>query len=185
MVMLGLVRTIGAERSARRLIRAVWEDLAKRANSRRLPDTSAWISQMLGRVGLLTPRLIAIGQDPSSPLLGVLADTRAGIAIDDLQRLLPSVAGRDAIIVKCVLRSVGRHFAGLRGKGGGAVTPSLARNTDEPFGASPVSTIGPPVARWFSLSRAFAASSRPPRRPRILKEHRRSSVGASRPAPRT
>ena len=130
MVMLGLVRTIGAERSARRLIRAVWEDLAKRANSRRLPDTSAWISQMLCRVRLLTPRLIAIGQDPSSPLLGVLADTRAGIAIDDLQRLLPSVAGRDAIIVKCVLRSVGRHFAGLRGKGGGAVTPSLARNTD-------------------------------------------------------
>lgn len=129
-VVLGLVRTIGAEHSAERLIRAGWNDLARRASGRRAPDTSAWISQMLDRVGLLTPRLVAIGHDPSEPLLDILADTRVGMAIDDLQRLRPYVSGREAAIVTSVLRSISRHFARLRIHGDGAVPPSLVRNLD-------------------------------------------------------
>ena len=52
-----------------------------------MPDTAKWINTMLDRIGLLTPRLIEIGGDTSTPLLEILRDTRVGISLDELQRL--------------------------------------------------------------------------------------------------
>ena len=115
-LMLGLVRTIGTEQVAERLVRAGWKDLARRSVAKGAPDTGDWISRMLDRVGLLTPRLISLGLDPTEPLFDILVDTRVGISVDDLRSFQSISDARDAAIASCVLRSVGRHFAG-RGRG--------------------------------------------------------------------
>ena len=130
---LTMVRSPGSEARARQLVRTGWRDLARMAAGRGSVDISDWISQMLDRVGLLTPRLLALGIDAGQPMLDVLADTRVGIAIAELRtfqaRAPASAASRAAV----VLRSVERHYRGLRSKS--AMTPNLAlaRTIDRAF----------------------------------------------------
>jgi uncharacterized membrane protein YccC len=109
-ITLDLVRTMGAERAAHRLIRAGWRDLANRAVGKGEPATAAWISRMLDRVGLLTPQLLSIGLDPSVPLRDVLRDTRIGISVDELRRFRTRAKERDVKLSTIVLRSVHDHF---------------------------------------------------------------------------
>ncbi len=129
-VMLGLVRTIGAEASARRLVRAGWRDLANRAMGRGIPDTGAWISQMLDRIGLLTPRLLSIGMDPATPLRDVLADTRVGISVDELRRFRDSATGRDVTLSMVILRGVRAHFRARTPSGPVDANGALVRSLD-------------------------------------------------------
>jgi len=59
-----LMRVIGAETGARRLLRAGWRDLADLAAQSFTPTRAEWASRMLDRVGLLMPRLSRAGRDP-------------------------------------------------------------------------------------------------------------------------
>lgn len=129
-VILGLVRTIGAQAAARRLVRAGWRDLASRAIGKGTPNTSAWISQMLDRIGLLTPQLLSIGVDPSGPLRDVLTDTRVGISVDELRRFRATATGRDVALSTIILRSVREHFRGRTLTGPTDPDPALVRQID-------------------------------------------------------
>lgn len=110
-LVLEAVRTIGAEKASLRLMRAGWRDLAGRAGLRHMPDTAKWINTMLDRIGLLTPRLIEIGGDTSTPLLEILRDTRVGISLDELQRLRRIASPKDARLLSLVLGRVRQHYA--------------------------------------------------------------------------
>ncbi|CAN5371519.1 FUSC family protein [soil metagenome] len=129
-IMLGLVRTMGAEAATRRLVRAGWRDLANRTNNKGIPDTSAWISQMLDRIGLLTPQLLSIGLDPAAPLMDVLADTRVGISVDELRRFRATATGRDVALSTLILRSVREHFRARALVGPADVDPVLVGHID-------------------------------------------------------
>ena len=115
--MLGLVRGMGAEQSARRLVRAGWREIATRTSARAVQDTAAWTGQMLDRVGLLAPRLIALGLDPATPVLDILADARIGISVDELRRVQAHSGTHDALRCMLVLRRVRSHFAARGSEG--------------------------------------------------------------------
>ncbi len=109
-----LFQTIGAEASARRLIRAGWRELAQRSDAAGPPDAAGWVARMLDRIGLLAPRLAAQGQDPGRPLLDALADLRIGVNIGELRQLRLDGAAETGATITPVLRGVAQHYRALR-----------------------------------------------------------------------
>ena len=127
---LKMVRTVGAEQSALRLLRAGWRDLALRTDPRHQPDTVKWINTMLDRIGLLTPRLAELGSDTTAPLLDILRDTRVGMSLDDLHRFRMRADTRDDRLLGVVLGRVRQHFVRLGARGQGDPDPALVRAID-------------------------------------------------------
>ena len=113
-VTVGLFQTIGAQDSARRLIRAGWRELAARSIAAGPPDPTAWIARMLDRIGLLAPRLALQGEDPGKPLLDALADLRVGVSVGELRQLRLDGDTGDAALITPVLDGVGTHYRALR-----------------------------------------------------------------------
>lgn len=109
-----LFQTIGADTSARRLIRAGWRELALRSEAPGRPDAPAWIARMLDRIGLLAPRLALQGEDPGKPLLDALTDLRIGVSVDELRQLRLDATPDEAATIAPVLRGVGAHYRALR-----------------------------------------------------------------------
>jgi uncharacterized membrane protein YccC len=129
-VTVGLFQTIGADTSARRLIRAGWRELAARSDLRGKPDAAGWVARMLDRIGLLAPRLALQGEDPGKPLLDALADLRIGVAVGELRQLrLDGSASEDALITP-VLRGVGTHYRALRPNQPAPPEPDLLAGID-------------------------------------------------------
>jgi len=112
-ITVSLFQTIGADTSARRLIRAGWRELARRSNAPGKPDQVGWVSQMLDRIGLLAPRLAKRVADPGKPLLDALVDLRVGVAVGELRQLRIDGTPEESRLITPVLRDVGRHFAAL------------------------------------------------------------------------
>jgi uncharacterized membrane protein YccC len=113
-VTVGLFQTIGADTSARRLIRAGWRELAQRADAPGRPDAPAWVARMLDRIGLLAPRLALQGEDPGKPLLDALTDLRVGVAVGELRQMRLDGSTEEAAAITPVLRGVGAHYRALR-----------------------------------------------------------------------
>ncbi|MFV0625561.1 FUSC family protein [Sphingomonas sp. ac-8] len=90
-----LLRTLGADWSARRLIRAGWRDVVAMVDGR-VEDVSAWNGRMLDRLGLLTPRLGAIDPSDRHAATDLLSDLRVGLLVAELTALgrrLPDAGG--------------------------------------------------------------------------------------------
>ncbi len=104
-----LFRSIGAEFSARRIVRFAWRDLAANAAARPEDciDRSVWTSKMLDRLGLLIPRLGLIERkDEVLAAADLLNDLRIGLNVADLQQARRT-AGPEAE------RSIARVLAAL------------------------------------------------------------------------
>ncbi len=88
-----LMRSVGAEWSARRLMRTNWAMLALAAERRGRHDRATFAGVMLNRLGLLAPRLAAIAE---SDLRDVdsLGELRVGLNIVDLRRARHGLAPR-------------------------------------------------------------------------------------------
>lgn len=113
-VTVGLFQVVGAERSAARIIVAGWRDLARRSDLPGRPDVTGWVSKMLDRIGLLAPRLAAIGEDPGRPMLDALQDLRVGVTVGQLRDLRIDAGGASAALITPVLRGVARYYAERR-----------------------------------------------------------------------
>lgn len=113
-ITVGLFQTVGAEQSAARIIRAGWRDLARRSNLPGRPDVQGWISKMLDRIGLLAPRLAAMGDDPGKPLLDALKDLRVGISVAGLRQVRLDSDAADAARLTPLLTGIGAHYAAMR-----------------------------------------------------------------------
>jgi len=129
-VTVGLFQTIGAQTSARRLLRAGWRELATRADSAGRPDTAGWIARMLDRIGLLAPRLALQGEDPGKPLLDALTDLRVGVAVGELRQLRIDGPVDEAAMITPVLRGVGTHYRALRPNQPAPPEPDLLAGID-------------------------------------------------------
>ncbi|WNO54035.1 FUSC family protein [Stakelama saccharophila] len=107
-----LLRTIGADWSARRLIRAGWHDVIAMAE-RRTDDVSAWTGRMLDRLGLLTPRLGALGEDDRHAATDMLVDLRVGLSVAELDTLSRRVASERGRALADALAEVRAHYLAL------------------------------------------------------------------------
>ncbi|RVT93871.1 FUSC family protein [Sphingomonas crocodyli] len=129
-VMVGLLQSAGAERAIRRTIRAGWADIAARANLMSAPDLRGWINRMLDRIGLLAPRLAAIGKDGGAPLYDALRDLRTGIAIGELRQLRLGLSAAQSAPLTRVLADVGDHYRRLDPAAPEPADPTLLRDID-------------------------------------------------------
>jgi len=113
-VTVGLFQVVGTERSAARIIAAGWRDLARRSNLPGRADVTGWVSRMLDRIGLLAPRLAALGADPGRPMLDALQDLRVGVTVGHLRDLRLDAGGPAEALITPVLHGVGRYYAARR-----------------------------------------------------------------------
>jgi uncharacterized membrane protein YccC len=110
-VMTALVRSVGAEWSARRLLRAIWRDLAAIPRHPYGRDRASLSALLLDRLGLLVPRLAAVGQGNELAAVDALRDLRIGINMADLQAERPAISAPLRAAVDDVLFGAASHFA--------------------------------------------------------------------------
>jgi uncharacterized membrane protein YccC len=110
-VMMALVRSVGAEWSARRLLRSGWKELAAIPRTRTPHERAALAALLLDRLGLLVPRLAAAGAGNELAAVDALVDLRIGVNMVDLQRdraVLPPLV---RAAVDTALSGTAAHFA--------------------------------------------------------------------------
>jgi uncharacterized membrane protein YccC len=108
-----LMRVVGAETGARRLLRAGWRDLAVLADRSFQPTRAEWTSRMLDRVGLLMPRLRRAGRDPELETVDALRDLRTGFNIIRLQEIASGLNERTRDAMTQALDGIAAHFRAL------------------------------------------------------------------------
>lgn len=109
-----LVRSVGAEWSAHRLLRAGWTDIIAAAQQPKGTDFSHLLHRMLDRLGLIAPRLAAI--PAHSPVSGsdILKDLRAGINVIELQRHKQLLLRDNRKAIDGVLDRIAVHYQAKR-----------------------------------------------------------------------
>lgn len=105
----GLLRSVNAEWTAHRLLRAGWEELARLAQSVKPPSLVAMTVRMVDRVSLLTPRLAAIGVGKMQAATGALDDLRIGMNMTYLLRVRSRLKRND-VSVDPLLEELSKHF---------------------------------------------------------------------------
>ena len=113
LVVTKLMRAIGAEAGARRLLRAGWRDLAALADRTFQPTRAEWASRMLDRVGLLMPRLSRAGRDPGLETADALLDLRTGVNLVELQEIARSLNERARDAMAPVFDALAAHYRAL------------------------------------------------------------------------
>ncbi|MET0748400.1 MAG: FUSC family protein [Rhizobium sp.] len=109
-----LVRSVGAEWSAHRLLRAGWRDIATVARRQKEGDITGLLHRMVDRLGLIAPRLAAFPASAAVAPNDVLKDLRSGLNTVDLQRFKSGLSAGDRAAVDAVLRSVAEHYQAKR-----------------------------------------------------------------------
>lgn len=143
-VMVGLLQSAGARGAIRRTVRAGWADIASRANLMSPPDLRGWINRMLDRIGLLAPRLAAVGQNSGQPLYDALRDLRTGVAIGELRQLRIDLPAGDGAPLNGVLAGVGNYYRGLDPDAPKPADASLLHDIDaaiDAFNANPAPSV--------------------------------------------
>ncbi|WP_342447864.1 FUSC family protein [Methylobacterium variabile] len=105
-----LVRSVGAEHGARRLIAASRADLARAARRRGRGDRAAFAHLMLDRLGLLVPRLAAAGPDSPLRRIDTLAALRAGMNLVSLRRARHGLPADQVAALDDALDAVAAHY---------------------------------------------------------------------------
>jgi len=110
-VVTALMRSVGAEWSARRLLRADWRDLAAIPHRHTPRDRDAMSGLLLDRLGLLVPRLASVGTGNDLAAVDALTDLRIGINMADLQRARDAMPPLLRAAVDKVLQGAAAQFA--------------------------------------------------------------------------
>jgi uncharacterized membrane protein YccC len=112
LVVTRLMRVVGTQASARRLIRAVYRDLADLAAGRSHPTRDQWASRMLDRVALLLYRQPRFEPRPHE-FADALEDLRLGVNMIETQSIAPTMskAAQDSLATMFVVLAA--HFCAL------------------------------------------------------------------------
>lgn len=116
-----LVRSIGAEQAASRLLRAGRITLAETAQHRGRGDRAVFAALMLDRLTLLVQRLAATAPDSAVRHLDSLAQLRTGMNVVMLRRARHALPEQGVAATDAVLDSAARYFRGS----GPAAPPEL------------------------------------------------------------
>jgi uncharacterized membrane protein YccC len=136
-VITALIRSVGAEFSARRLLRANWRDLAAIPRQRTPHQRTVLSGLLLDRLGLLVPRLASVGVGNDLAAVDALKDLRIGINMVDLQQDREALPPPVRATVDDVVAGTAAHFA-LQAVTGRALPPSsaLLRDMDRALDAA-------------------------------------------------
>jgi uncharacterized membrane protein YccC len=149
-----LMRVVGAEAGARRLLRAGWRDLAALADRTFQPTRAEWASQMLDRVGLLMPRLSHAGRDPELETADALRDLRTGVVMIELQAVAKNLNERAQDAMARAFDGIAAHFRALARGRRQLPTPALLGYIDRLIGD--ILATDSPSARHKGLAAAVS-----------------------------
>ncbi len=110
LVVTKLIRSVGAEWSIRRLLRAGWRDIAAAAEAQGPQDRAVLTGRMMDRLGLLMPRLAAMSQDEDIVTANVLHDLRVGANVISLRRQLSGLPLAAQHAAVRVLAGISAHY---------------------------------------------------------------------------
>jgi len=109
-VMTRLFRSVGAEWTARRLVRQGWRTLAGAAEGRGQQDRERFAARMLDLLGLLAPRLAATPEGSDIASVDMLTEVRVGLNILQLRRARLQLPERSREAVERILDDVATHY---------------------------------------------------------------------------
>jgi uncharacterized membrane protein YccC len=117
LVVTRLIRVIGTQASARRLIRATYRDLADLAAGRSHPTREQWTSRMMDRVALLLYRQPRFEPQPQHEFADALEDLRLGVNMIEAQTIALTMSKPAQDALAAMFASLAVHFrALLRGR---------------------------------------------------------------------
>ncbi|WMJ71043.1 FUSC family protein [Stenotrophomonas sp. 24(2023)] len=109
-VMTRLFRSVGAEWTARRLVRQGWTTLAEAAEGRGQQDRQRFAARMLDLLGLLAPRLAATPEGSDIASVDMLTEARVGLNILQLRRARLDLPERSREAVEHILDDLATHY---------------------------------------------------------------------------
>jgi len=113
LVVTRLMRVIGTQASARRLIRATYRDLADLAGGRSHPSRDEWASRMLDRVALLLYRQPRFEPRPRHEFADALEDLRLGVNVIETQSMATAMSTPAQDALAAMFASLSMHFRRL------------------------------------------------------------------------
>jgi uncharacterized membrane protein YccC len=113
LVVTRLMRVIGTQASAWRLMRATYRDLGDLADGRALPTLDQWASRMLDRVALLLYRQPRFEQRPQYEFADALEDLRLGLNIIEMRSMAPRMSERAQEVLAAMFAGLAPHFRAL------------------------------------------------------------------------
>jgi uncharacterized membrane protein YccC len=108
-----LMRVIGVQTAARRLLRATWRDLAGLADGSAPLTRDAWASRMLDRVGLLLYRRPRFEPGPTHEFADALGDLRIGVNIIETRSMASQVSGERRQRMAGMFKEIAAYFRAL------------------------------------------------------------------------
>jgi uncharacterized membrane protein YccC len=109
-VMTRQFRSVGAEWTARRLVRQGWETLAEAAEGHGQQDRQQFASRMLDLLGLLAPRLAATPQGSAIASVDMLTEARVGLNILQLRRARLGLPAENVEAIEAILHDIAGHY---------------------------------------------------------------------------
>jgi uncharacterized membrane protein YccC len=108
-----LMRVIGTQESARRLLRAIYRDLADLAAGRSHPTREQWVSRMMDRVALLLYRQPRFEPRPRHEFADALEDLRLGVNMIETQSMAPAMSKPAQDTLAAMFADLAAHFRAL------------------------------------------------------------------------
>ncbi|MEQ7865029.1 FUSC family protein [Xanthomonas sp. WHRI 8393] len=109
-VLTRLFRSVGAEWSARRLVRQGWRTLADAAEGRGVQDRQHFAARMLDLLGLLAPRLALTPEGSELASVDMLNEVRVGLNILQLRSARHGLPQPSVEAVNAILADVAAHY---------------------------------------------------------------------------
>jgi uncharacterized membrane protein YccC len=110
LLMTRLFRSVGAEWSARRLVRQGWQLLAAAAEGRGRQNRDRFMVRMLDLLGLLAPRLASLPADSEVAGVDMLDEVRIGLNILNLRRARRGLPEHSQEALNRLLGQVAAHY---------------------------------------------------------------------------
>jgi uncharacterized membrane protein YccC len=112
-IVTGIVRSVGADLAARRLMRAGWRDIAAAAQAADPSDRAVLAARMLDRLGLLTPRLAALPPSCDAGGTDAMLDLRVGVGVIEARAFRSHLSHQSRAAVDAVLDGVAEYYRAL------------------------------------------------------------------------
>jgi uncharacterized membrane protein YccC len=130
LVVTRLMRVIGTQASAQRLIRATYRDLADLAGGRAHPSREQWASRMLDRVALLLYRQPRAEPRPQHEFADALEDLRLGVNMIETQSMAGAMSKPAQDALAAMFASLSSYFRGLAHGRAGQLGDDLLQKID-------------------------------------------------------
>jgi uncharacterized membrane protein YccC len=105
-----IVRSVGAEWSARRLLRQAWSALEVATLRRGQRDRGVFAAQMLDRLSQVMPRLAAADAENDNTASRLVAELRVGLNIVDLRRARHALPDAARAAIDAMLDGMAAYF---------------------------------------------------------------------------